>query len=98
AERAADARRLDAQAKQIFVTPCALLQRIQRRADLGFVARGTELLDLRDLRRSHLRIVDLEDVVLFFLFEAVAVHADDSRFTRVDLGGARRGGFLDAML
>ncbi len=36
--------------------------------------------------------------MLFFLRQPVAVDADDHRLAGVDLGRARRGGFLDAVL
>ena len=36
--------------------------------------------------------------MLLFLREPVAIDADDGRFAGIDLGRARRCGFLDAML
>src|SRR5205085_5659195 len=76
----------------------SLLQRIQRSPNLRFVAAGPNLLEPRDLTGANPRVVDLEDVMLLFLGEAVAVDSDDHRLARVDPGRARRGGFLDAVL
>src|SRR5437588_393127 len=52
AERAAHARRLDAQRQQVGVAARALLERIERGVDLGLIAGRADLFDARDLRRA----------------------------------------------
>ncbi len=92
------ARRLDGEVEQVAVAARAFGQRVERRLRRLLVALGPQPLQLGDLLLAHGLVVDLEDVDLGLVVDAVLVDADDGLLAAVDARLRARGRFLDAHL
>ena len=90
---------VDRQLEQVTLTSFgALGQSLKFRCEGRLVTLCTELAETRDLRLSDRGIVDLEDLEMVFLFEAVLVDSYDRLLARVDSRLRPRRRFLDTKL
>src|SRR5262249_6694758 len=91
--------RLDGEAEEVPLPRLgAPRERVERRPALRGVARRLDLLEPRDLRVAHGRVVDLARVDLRLFGELELVHADDHVVAAVDAGLTSGGGLLDLEL
>ena len=98
ADGRAGARRADREFEQIAVAVRGLGQRVERALDGGDVARALELLQLGELARAHLGIVDLEHIDFDICLGLAGVDADQRLLAGIDARLRARRRFLDAHL
>src|SRR5690606_32596890 len=89
---------LDGAVEQVGIALSASGERPKFRLHFLLVALAAEALELSDLLFAHGLVVDLEDLDLGLVGDAVFVHADDGLFAAVDARLRAGGGLLDAHL
>src|SRR3954454_20356142 len=97
ADRRARPRRLDRQRQQVAVAGTRRVgQRAERRLDVTGIAGLPYMVEPRELRRAHRRVVDVENIDMRRVGRFVLVDADNDLLAAIDRRLPPRGRFLDA--
>ena len=92
---------IDREGEQVALTSVGgVRKRVEGGVDVGLIALGPQLIELRQLGDADLGVLDLEDLDVVFLVgrKAVLVDPDHRLLTRIDAGLGAGGGLLDAQL
>ena len=95
------ARGIDREGEQVALTSVGgVRKRVEGGVDVGLIALGPQLIELRQLGGTDLGVLDLEDLDVVFLVgrKAVLVDTDDRLLTRINAGLGAGGGLLDTQL